>query len=198
MTSTKYRIWGASRHVLGAALACAAQVVFAQDSKSPQSDIKWQVWEPDPANLSMPQISFTETPETVKDYDKYFYFHREDTGFSEALADLRECDERARRIWRGKPTRRIVVDYPRYGLAVDFLMEEVLGPAQDRLFRRANLRRCMFYKGYARYGLPKEQWEGFNLEGNVKASEERSHQMSLARQALVASGPRPAQQALGL
>lgn len=198
MTSSLYRILSTTSYFLLTAFACAAQAASAQNPNSPQSDAQWQEWQPDPANVSLPQTSFTETPDTVKNYDKYFYFHREGTGFSEAFADLRECDARARGIWNGKATREEGGGASPYGLVGDLAVTLIFGPAQDRLFRRANLRRCMFYKGYARYGLPKEQWEAFNLQKIAKDSPERDIQVSLARQARVASGPSPAKRALGL
>lgn len=36
---------------------------------------------PDPATLTRPELSYAETPEIAQDYEKYFYFHRDDTSF---------------------------------------------------------------------------------------------------------------------
>ena len=56
---------------------------------------------PDEATVQMPDLSFTPSPAIEGDYDKYYYFHRADTSFATALADLRECDAFA----RGLPMR---------------------------------------------------------------------------------------------
>ncbi len=143
-------------------------------------------------------MAFVETPAIVKDYDKYFYFHRQNTSFADALTDLRECDARARGIWQGKSARGETLGRTAYGLVGDLANTLIFVPAQDRLFRRANLRRCLYFKGYARYGLPKALWEAFNLQHIEAATPERDIQMSLVRQALVASGVRPVSRALGL
>lgn len=178
--------------------ACMAQFAFAQGPNDPRSDAQWRIWQPDPASLAPQDMAFAETPAMVKDYDKYFYFHRQSTSFVEALTDLRECDARARGIWQGKTARNETAGGMAYGLVGGLANALIFVPAQDRLFRRANLRRCMFFKGYARYGLPKALWEAFNLQHIEAATPERDIQMSLARQALVASGPRPASRVLGL
>jgi hypothetical protein len=175
-------------------MACVAQLAFAQGPNDPQSDVQWRVWQPDPAIIAPLEMAFAETPAMVKDYDKYFYFHRQSMSFVEALTDLRECDARARGIWQGKTARGEAPGRTAYGLVGDLANALIFVPAQDR----ANLRRCMSFKGYARYGVPKALWESFNLQHIETATPEREIQMSLARQALVASGPQPASRALGL
>lgn len=198
MTIARYGWRGIICLSLAPITACVAQLASAQEPNSPQSDAQWQVWQPDPARLAPQEMAFAETPAMVKDYDKYFYFHRQSTSFVEALTDLRECDARARGIWQGKTARGEAPGRTAYGLVGDLANALIFVPAQDRLFRRANLRRCMSFKGYARYGLPKALWESFNLQHIETATPERDIQMSLARQALVASGPQPTSRALGL
>ncbi len=56
---------------------------------------------PDQASVVMPELTFAATPEIEAVYDKYYYFHRADTNFTTALADLRECDAFARGLTTG-------------------------------------------------------------------------------------------------
>jgi hypothetical protein len=63
--------------------------------------------------------------------------------------------------------------------------------------RRINMRKCMHYKGYSRYGLAKENWSPFNFEEGFDGLKEAERQTLLARQAKVASGPAPAGKELG-
>lgn len=151
----------------------------------------------DPATISVPDINFTETPELAKNFDKYFFFHREGTSFEEALADIRECDDYARGV-----SFHLNYDNPymygQYGMAGALggaigaaIADAIFGSAARRRMRWQNLRICMGYKEYQRYGLPKDAWEQFNFsEGNSRISE-RKRQVFLQQQARVASGPRP-------
>ncbi len=151
----------------------------------------------DPSTISVPDINFTETPELAKNFDKYFFFHREGTSFEEALADIRECDDYARGV-----SFHLNYDNPymygQYGMAGALggaigaaIADAIFGSAARRRMRWQNLRICMGYKEYQRYGLPKQAWEAFNFsEGNSRISE-RKRQVFLQQQARVASGPRP-------
>ena len=120
-----------------------------------------------------------------------------------ALADLRECDGYA----RGLSSPYGYVDTPaayNYGLAGaaggligNLLVSAVFGSAELRKARRANMRRCMNYKGYERYGLPKDTWQEFNFEEGLRKVDEKDRQQMLAQQAKAASGPTPTGKALG-
>lgn len=184
--------------VIAVALACASTPVQAQNATAPQTDAEWRVWVPDPGSLTMPNLSFAETEDDIENYDKYFYFQRGDTTFPDALRDIRECDSRARRMWRGERSDRQDIAAGPYGLVGVAAQAFIFGPAQDRMFRRANLRRCMFFKGYARYGLAKPNWEAFNFQRADGDLAEADIQRMLVRQALVAAGPAPQANALGL
>lgn len=159
----------------------------------------------DPASIAVPDINVAETPEYAKNFDKYFFFHREGTSFEEALADIRECDDYARGIsYHTEYTDPHMYGYyGQYGLAGalggalgaaigDAIADAIFGSAARRRLRWQNLRICMGYKEYQRYGLPKEAWEQFNFsEGNARVSE-RKRQVFLQQQAKIASGPKPA------
>jgi hypothetical protein len=151
----------------------------------------------DPASLPMPEIAFQPTPDDAGDFDKYFIFHRDDTDFATAYADLQECDGYARGFsYRnyGGP-----VPYPYAGTLGGAIggaigsavADAVFGSAERRRLRRVNMRACMQFKDYRRFGLRKSLWERFNFEeGNAHIEEDRRQHL-LQLQARVASGPRP-------
>ena len=155
--------------------------------------------------IEYPEMSFEETPSIAKNYKKYFYFHRDGTSFDEAFDDISECDSLASgiRYFRGNSE-----PYPGYygsqygiggaiGSAIGAAMADaIFGSAERRKIRRINMRRCMGFKGYDRYGMKKELWKAFHFEeghGSVETEKRRSF---LLRQALVASGPKPEQEIL--
>lgn len=134
------------------------------------------------ADLPMPQLKFTETPNDVENYDKYFYFHRTDTNFDQALRDLIECDDLA----SARP--RIGGAYGAVGNAFNDLL---YGSAYRRELRRLNMRRCMGYKGYRRYGLSKALWTLFNFEEGLSKLSDMQRLRYLKIQAKVASEAAP-------
>jgi hypothetical protein len=148
----------------------------------------------DPAAIAMPGLSFTPTPGIEADYDKYFYFTRPDTGFSTALADIRQCDGFARGLLNMFAQNGTVVGR---GLAGTFAAA-VLGPGEMHKVRRANMRRCMHYKGYQRFGLKKDLWLAFNFEEGGSPIPEAERDRYLAQQAKVASEAHVQQKDLGL
>ena len=146
--------------------------------------------EVDGSAIPMPELTFVPDEEIQRNYFKYFYFHRADTAFESAYADLRECDDYTRDL-------AARVGYTGGGGLVGGLFGSVLanaihGSAERRMQRRVIMRTCMGFKGYTAFGLRKDLWEAFNFdEGNSSPSETRRQEM-LMMQARVASGPRPA------
>lgn len=159
---------------------------------------------PDPSSVTLPRLEFSETPQDAQDYDKYFYFHRAQTTFEEALADLRDCDGFARGLSSGYRYQEAPYPYTYTaagvagGLIANAMMAAIFGSAEKRRLRRVNMRRCMGYKGYARYGLQKDLWQEFNFEEGFSGEEEGKRQAMLAQQAKIASGTKPATRELGL
>lgn len=159
---------------------------------------------PDPASVVMPDLAFTPSPAIEATYDKYFYFHRADTGFEEALVDLRECDGFARGLVSSVTYTRAPYPYTNTvgglvgGAIGNALAYAIYGSAEKRKLRRANMRRCMHYKGYQRFGLEKEAWQKFNFEEGLVSVKEGDRQRMLAQQAKVASAPGIQQRDLGL
>jgi len=159
---------------------------------------------PDPSTVVMPELTFTATPEIEAVYDKYYYFHRADTTFTTALADLRECDAFARGLTTG--IGYTATPYPYAGTMAgavggaiaNVMVMMIFGSAAKRQLRRTNMRRCMHYKGYERYGLKRDLWEKFNFEEGLSSVKEVDRQRYLAQQAKVASTPGLSQKDLGL
>ena len=78
------------------------------------------------------------------------------------------------------------------------MADAIFGSGQRRAIRRVNMRNCMGFKGYSRYGLPKEMWQEFNFEEGHGREEEDVRDRMLMQQALVASGPKPKGEVLEL
>lgn len=155
----------------------------------------------DPASVPMPELAFTPGPDDAANYDKYFYFHRADTDFATAYADLRECDGYARGLASGVDYGANVYPVPNSsagvmtGMVADMVgavMSDVIyGSAERRRQRRAIMMTCMGFKGYRIIGLPKALWERFNFEeGNHRVPEDERQRL-LRMQARAASGPQP-------
>jgi hypothetical protein len=162
---------------------------------------------PDPATLKMPDLAFAPTPEIVADYDKYFYFHRESTGFLDAYNDVKECDALASGIsYYGGNSAAMAGATVQYGVLAaglgtaigSVVADAIFGSAERRKMRRVNMRNCMGFKGYQRYPLTHDLWEKFNFEEGMGRKQETVRQDALVLQALVASGPKPLTGALPL
>lgn len=158
----------------------------------------------DPAGVEMPKLDFTTTPADAEDFDKYYYFHRDGTDFPTAYTDLRECDGYASGLSSG--VGYVATPYPYAGTMAgalggaigNVLAVAIFGSAEKRKARRVNMRLCMFYKGYQRFGLSKQLWTEFNFEEGIGHVGQERRIMFLKRQALVASGATPKGEALGL
>ena len=162
---------------------------------------------PDPATLTRPKMDYAATPEIEADYDKYFYFHRDGTSFVDAFNDVRECDALASgsNIYMGGDSAAMSGAVAQYGMAGalggaigSVLADAIFGSAARRQQRRINLRNCMGYKGYQRYGLSGDLWKDFNFEEGNGRKKEGERNEALELQALVASGPKPTARELGL
>jgi hypothetical protein len=194
------------RYLLAAALACGSAPAFGQDGDDVMPDAYWMAWVPSEDSIEMPELAFEERQSDIDNYEKYYYFHRTETDFETALADIRECDAHARGLFRGNSSVDMgpaMIQYGVLGGAVGGILgaaigDAIYGSAEIRRKRRINMRRCMFFKGYSRYGLEKDLWKEFNFEEGSTTVLEEDRQMMLAQQALVASGPQPQAEELGL
>ncbi len=173
-----------------------------QDSASPFGMIT--LAEEDVAKVAMPELAFQATPEDEKSFDKYYYFNRPGTDFATAYADISECDGYARGLSSGITYQQAPYPYAgtmagAVGGAIGNAMAmAIFGSAEKRRLRRVNMRKCMNFKGYERYGLSKELWEPFNFEEGLSSVSETDRQRYLMQQALVASSHTPTTKGLGL
>lgn len=190
--------------MLGLLLLPAATALQAQAIKN-EPPIR-HFTEQEVAAIEMPAMAFEETPEIAKNYEKYFYFHRADTDFDTAFADLTECDALVSgiSIYVGVSDAALASAMTQYGYGAGliggaiagFMMDAIFGSAERRKARRLNIRHCMFYKGYDRYGLEKELWQQFNFEEGFDREDAATREAAFLKQARVASGPAPQQKAL--
>ncbi len=151
--------------------------------------------------VAMPDLAYTPDPLVAADFDKYFFFHRENTDFSTAYADIIECDSLASGIdfYMGADSGAIAGAMANYGVlaggiggALGGLMADaIFGSAERRRIKRINVRNCMFYKGYDRYGLEKDLWQAFHFEEGLSRENAKDREAALMKQARVASGPKP-------
>lgn len=162
-----------------------------------------------------PNMEFVETEGDVKDYDKYFYFHRENTSFEDAFADISECDDLAVGVSRYRTSH--IYSPNLVGAAIGNVLGNLLvdalfaGPERKRT-RRVSIRNCMGFKGYNRYGTNKDIYKGFEylektkvdttrlsqaakIEARKKAKEDKRESILLS-QAKIASGPKPTAEVL--
>jgi hypothetical protein len=178
-----------------AAALCGARPALAQDAPAAAPAAV------DPATVAMPNLAFTPTPEMAENFDKYFYFHRPDTDFATAYADIQECDGYARgltfRVDGGPTPYNVPATFAGAigagigGVIGDVLADAIHGSAERRRQRRWIMRTCMRFKEYRAYGLPKALWEEFNFEEGNARIEEGRRQRLLQIQARAASGPLP-------
>jgi hypothetical protein len=156
----------------------------------------------DPASVPTPELSFSETDADKTAYDKYFYFVRDETDFATAYQDIRECDALARgmRYYAGGAGVPYPYTYTMAGAVGGAIgsavVDAIFGSSVRRQMRRTNLRTCMGYKGYGRYGLSKDRWEVFNFEEGNRTVPEEERQKYLQMQAKAAVSGRPATQEL--
>ena len=163
---------------------------------------------PDPGSLTMPALGFSETAGIADDFKKYFYFHRAGTSYQDAYRDIRECDALASgsSIYMGVSDGAMAGAIANYGALAGgvggvvggLIADAIFGSAMRREQRRTNLRNCMNFKGYERYGLSRDLWTAFNFEEGLGRKREPVRLRALALQALVASGPAPITKELGL
>ncbi|RYD50079.1 MAG: hypothetical protein EOP60_12585 [Sphingomonadales bacterium] len=146
---------------------------------------------PDPATVTVPDLSGSAAPEVVANGWKYFFFQREGVGFAEAHADLADCfrflapnDWGTVKLgrfvpWESRTGVKASYNPNPYGLVGALMLAMVEGTLVRRDYQ-AKMRRCMETRGYTRYGVSEEVWE--NVTNLPK-------DQSIAVQAKIASGP---------
>ena len=184
--------------LLAGAMLCATSAAAAPPAYAPLVLPKV-----DPAKVQVPDLTFTPTADDQQGYEKYFYFHRAETDFATAYADIRECDHYARGFAAsaaGDAASQAMMNQmvAQYGMAGavggaigSAMADAIFGSAERRKMRRTNLRRCMGFKDYKAYGLPKSLWTQFNFEEGLSPPPEEERERKLEIQAKIASGPAP-------
>ena len=177
--------------MIGEMSASAQTVRYLADSASPfgppSADLS------DKAGVTMPVLAFTSDGTEAADFDKYYAFLRADTDFATAYGDIAECDGYARGLQSGIGYMQTPYPYAgtmagAVGGAIGNVMAVMIfGSAEKRRLRRVNMRTCMHFKGYQRYGLPKDLWDKFNFEEGLSGVSEEKRQGMLKQQAMVAS-----------
>jgi hypothetical protein len=174
----------------GAQNAPAGSRTYLADSASPFKASALDTVEA--SSVAMPNLDFAVTGDNAS-FDKYYVFHRADTSFAAALADITECDGYARGLQSGISYQQAPYPYTytmpgAIGGAIGSAVAiAVFGSAEKRRARRANMRACMHFKGYQRYGLSKSSWDDFNFEEGLSNVAENKRRQYLRQQALVAS-----------
>ena len=185
-----------------AAMICGYQPLRAQEVIETAAVEAADATVVDPSTIPLPDLAFTPTARDASNYDKYYYFHRAETEFATAYADLQECDGYARGLPRNEVYPNAPVPYPYAGTmagaiggvignAIVGAIISAEASAERRRLRRSIMRTCMGYKGYQAYGLRKSLWETFNFEEGGREFPEDERQRLLRIQARVASGPVP-------
>ncbi len=148
-----------------------------------------------PADVGAQVAAYRPAAEDEGQFRKYFFFRKTGVSPQDARADLAECRGYTRGLVyapllpKHVPPARWAVqgaDSHMYGLGGEVALA-LVSPALVRAVAAANLRKCMGFKGYERYGLSKDLWEALNPKDADQA---------LALQAQIAAGPAPAQAAL--
>lgn len=182
-------------------LASAAQAQYIDNSPQVKEFTEEEI-----AAVPMPELAFDAGKVAPGDFEKYFYFQRPQTGFAEALRDINECDALAQgtNIYMGADQWTIqnaMLQYGAFagaagGAIAGLLIDGIFGSSARRMQRRTNMRQCMHFKGYDRYGLEKDLWQEFHFEEGFSAADKSERIAKLKMQARVASGPAPVQERL--
>jgi len=184
--------------IIAALLLCLPATTAAQAIKAPVPMRAFSAEEI--GAVEVPDTAFEATPGDVETYDKYFYFHRDGTDFDTAYNDISECDAVASGLnfYAGGDSYMANYYASQYGLAgvaggaiAYALVDAIAGSAERRRIRRINMRNCMGFKGYDRYGMEKERWQAFHFEEGFGRVNDSKRDDYLMKQARVASGPKP-------
>lgn len=148
---------------------------------------------PDPATITLPDMTPTRDRRVIEQGWKYFYFHKAGASYAQAYADFAECYRFLPMAtgmlpslpmfvpWSETPGVRHIERYNPYGLVGAAILAIASGPIERR-GHQARLRRCMEPRGYVRYPLAERVWEQLTDDYS---------QRSIALQALAAVGPTP-------
>ena len=146
--------------VLGLVLAAIAEPTGA-----------WSQTPPDPATITLPDLSSANDPRNAAEGWKYFYFHKQGVSYEKAYADFSEC-YRFLPVWRVEASLPMFAPWEetpgswsvpspvisQYGIVGDLIGLMVAGPVVRRAYQ-SRMRRCLETRSYVRYPLAKDAWE---------------------------------------
>jgi hypothetical protein len=185
--------WSFGVTLVATSLLASAQLLAAAEGGLKPLD------PPDPASISVPHMPAVVEHNEAGDYDAYFYFYKPGVSYKSAFADYDQCRMYAlttksvavppRFVPLGSDViqeKKTTPAYWGYGV-VGIIISEIFVEQDRRDTDRATIKRCMAYKGYLRYGTSEAIWTEINAGDDAE---------SVARKALIASGPKPAAEAI--
>jgi hypothetical protein len=162
---------------------------------------------PDPATITVPDVSPSSDPKVRSEGYKFYYFNNPAVSFAEAYQDVAEC--RAHLAIGGgaqvpgfipwdQAHRRKVYQGGGFIFAPNLLTAAVSGvvtaglaaiilPKMERGARSNKMRRCMGTRGYVRYAIPEAAFDALNKGDEAQL---------IAMQAKLASAPKPQDEAV--
>lgn len=163
---------------------------------------------PDPAAVTVPDVTPSSDPKVHHDGYKFYYFHNPAVSFAEAYRDVAECrahlvtagaaavpgfipwdQAHRRKTYQGAP----FVPYSpslvgtMVGGVVTAGLAAIILPKMERGARSNKMRRCMGTRGYVRYAIPEAAFDTLNKGDEAQL---------IAMQAKLASGPKPQDEAV--
>lgn len=152
---------------------------------------------PDQAGIVVPSLANIADPKVQKEGWKHFFFHQDGVSYAQAHGDFTDCYRflggvrpvgapplPANGAWSRVPGAERAKEPTggSYGLVGEVMGAMVAGPINRRLLQ-SRMRQCMEPRGYVRYPLDEKTWMSV-IDGYSPGS--------IAVQAKIASGPRPA------
>ncbi|THD35403.1 MAG: hypothetical protein E7773_13275 [Sphingomonas sp.] len=155
---------------------------------------------PDPATITVPDVTPPTDPKVRGDGYKFYYFHNPNVTFAQAYDDIAECRAFLAHTsagpvpgfvpWRvgvERSSARLTDKSPTVGLSPYGVLGDAMGaimaPKMERGSRSNIMRRCMGTRGYVRYAITESAFD----ELNDGPDEDRL----ILMQAKLASGPKP-------
>jgi hypothetical protein len=147
---------------------------------------------PDPASVTVPDVTPSNDPKVREEGYKFYYFHNANVSYAEAHQDLAEC--RAYLPVGGGTqvqgfipfgenyNRPVYVGTPIFPGLFTNVMASIIVPKMERGVASNKMRRCMGTRGYDRFAIPEVTWDKLNNGDEAQL---------LLMQAKLASGPKP-------
>ncbi|MGH3428466.1 MAG: hypothetical protein ACRDQZ_13015, partial [Mycobacteriales bacterium] len=157
---------------------------------------------PDPATVTIPDVTVPLSDRDARNFEDDYFFQKPGVSYETAFADIDTCRMyglSARAIsapptvvpLSGAVVQRSESASPRlfsqYGVVGGLIAGALIAEAEEDAAQGA-VRRCLFYKGYRRYGTSRAVFDAINSGTDVDKA---------ARMARIASGPTPATRDIG-